>query len=138
MKYLKCLTILLVSLSSIAQAEVYEVSCSVDSKMKRINKFDLVGELHIDVESKFSGFFSGVVRRQGENSREESIYFEASGQIKVIPAGEIAKNQIVYLSSVPKDSNITRLTMASGHPNQFSSALTLGDGFTYKSKCVLE
>ena len=77
-------------------------------------------------------------RRRGRDSNIIKSDQILAGKYKIIPAGELALDEVISFSHIDKEGEILRARLNVGHPTPFSSSMTDVDGYTYKSKCRIE
>lgn len=121
-------------LSLPAFAKTVNVECKMIPQAFR-NQFSIEFSFDDEAATFEDKAFDFRIRPNGRDTQTTDLNLVRTGNITVIPGGEITKYPFMILTSVDKEDEVTYMNLVVNFPENLTSTIRFKDGMTYTSTC---
>lgn len=125
-------------ISCLSFAEMRTINCEMPTPIY-VHKADIYAQAYLEEDQKIT-FYGHFKLKMAGNSSDESLHYAAlEGNYKVIPAGQMAVNEVMHISLLNKNKEeyIQHANILIDHPTPMASFFRTNDGVTYRANCSL-
>ena len=117
-----------------AFAKTVDVECKMISQAFR-NQFSIEFSFDDEAATFEDKAFDFRIRPNGRDTQTTDLSLVRSGNITVVPGGEITKFPFMILTSIDKEDEVTYMNLVVNFPENLTSTIRFKDGMTYTSSC---